>query len=82
MCGTPLESPKVMELVRIHDPDALCHLSGVTYCLWCRKEGYNEGNVVNYLQTVHYRLGLVCNRSHDCLSKTSDTLCCHGQQDC
>ena len=28
----PLESPKVIGLVDIHDPDALCHFGGVTYC--------------------------------------------------
>ena len=59
----PSKSPKVMGLVGIHDPDALCHFSGITYCPWCRKEG------------MHYRLGLVCNRCHDCPSTMSDTLC-------
>ena len=78
----PSESPKVMGLVGIHDPDALCHFSGITYCPWCRKESQNEGTVVNHLQTMHYRLGLVCNRCHDCPSTSSNTLCCHGQQDC
>ena len=43
------ESPKVMGLMGIHDPDALCHFSGITYCPWCRKEGQNEGTVVNHL---------------------------------
>ena len=32
-------SPKVMGLVGIHDPDALCHFNGLTHCPWCRKEG-------------------------------------------
>ena len=35
----PSESPKVMVLVGIHDLDALCHFSSVTYCPWCGKEG-------------------------------------------
>ena len=55
----PSESPKVMGLVGIHDPDTLCHFSGITHCPWCGKEGQNEGTMVNHLQTVHYRLGLV-----------------------
>ena len=78
----PSKSPKVMGLVGIHDLDALCHFSGITHCPWCGKEGQNEGTMVNHLQTVHYRLSLVCNRCHDCLSTTSDTLCHHCQQDC
>ena len=51
-----------MGLMEIHDPDALCCFSGVTHCPWCGKEGQNEGTVVNHLQTVHHRLGLVCDR--------------------
>ena len=78
----PSKSPKVMGLVAIHDPDALCHFSGITYCPWCREEGQNEGTMVNHLWTVHYRLGLVCNRCYDCPSTTSNTLHCHGWQDC
>ena len=78
----PSESPKVMGLMGIHNPDALCHFSGITHCPWCGKEGQNEGTMVNHLWTVHYRLGLVCNRGHDCMSITADTLCHHSQQDC
>ena len=76
------ESPKVIGLMGIHDPDALCHFGSVTYCPWCRKEGQNEGTVVNHLWTTHYRLGLVCNRCYSCLSTMSDTLCHHGWHDC
>ena len=76
------ESPKVMGLVGIHDPDALQHFSGITHCPWCGKEGQNKGPMVNHLWTVHYRLGLVCNRCHDCPSTMANTLCCHGWQDC
>ena len=54
-----MESPKVMWLMGIHDPDALQHFAGFTYCPWCGKEGQKEGTVVNYLRTTHYRLGLV-----------------------
>ena len=51
LCRVPLsESPKVMGLVGIHNPDALCHFGGIPYCPWCRKEGQNEGTMVN-----HYR---------------------------
>ena len=76
------ESPKVMGLMGIHDPDALQHFSGVTHYPWCGKEGQNKGTVVNHLWMVHYRLGLVCNRCHDCPSTMAYTLCCHGWQDC
>ena len=74
----PSESPKVMGLMGIHDPYALCHFGSVTYCPWCRKEGQNEGTVVNHLHTTHYRLGLVCDRCYSCPSIMSDTLCHHG----
>ena len=78
----PSESPKVMGLMGIHDQDALHHFSSVTYYTWCRKEGQNEGMVVNHLWTTHYRLGLVCDRCYGCLSTTSDTIHHHGQHDC
>ena len=78
----PSESPKVIGLVGIHDPDALCHFSSITHCPWCGKEGQNEGTVVNHLQMVHYRLGLVCNKCNACPSTTSNTLYCHSWQDC
>ena len=58
----PSESPKVMGLVGIHDPDTLHHFNSVTHYPCCGKEGQNKGTVVNHLQTVHYRLGLVCNK--------------------
>ena len=37
------ESPKVMGLKGIHNPDALWHFASYTYCPWCRKDGQNEG---------------------------------------
>ena len=61
----PLESPKVMGLVGIHNPDTLHYFNGMTHCPWCRKEGQNEGTVINHLQMVHYRLGLVCNKCYN-----------------
>ena len=78
----PSESPKVMELVGIHDLDSLCHFNSVTHCPWCGKEGQNKGKVVTHLWMVHYRLGLVCNKCNDCPTTTSDTLCHHGWQNC
>ena len=78
----PSESPKVMGLVEIHDLNALHHFNGMTHCPWCGKEGQNEGTVVNHLQMVHYRLGLVCNKCNKWPSTSSDTLCHHGWQNC
>ena len=55
---------------------------------WCDPlplvwEGGPEwGTVVNHLQTVHYRLGLVCNKCNDCPSTSLDILHHHSQQDC
>ena len=76
------ESPKVMGLMGIHDPDTLQHYAGYTYCPWCSKEGQNEGMVVNHLRTTHYRLDLVCNKCFGCTSVMLDLLCWHGHQDC
>ena len=76
------ESPKVMGLVGIHDPDTLCHFNGLTHCPWCGKEGQNEGTVVNHLWMVHYRLGLVCDKCNGCPSTSSDTLHQHSWQNC
>ena len=45
----PSESPKLMGLVGIHDPDALCHFNSMTHCPWCGKEGQNERTAVNHL---------------------------------
>ena len=78
----PSESPKVMGLVGLHNPDALCHFNGLTHCPWLWKEGQNEGTVVNHLWMVHYRLSLVCNKCYDYPSTSSDILHYHGQQNC
>ena len=78
----PSTSPKVMDLTGIHDWDALCHFNGVTHCSWCRKEGQNEGTVINHLQRVHYRLGLVCKKCFGCPSTSLETLHHHSQKDC
>ena len=76
----PSESPKVMGLVGIHGPDALCHFNGMTHCPWCGKEGQNEGTFISHLQTVHYRLGMVCDKCNNCPSTSLGTLHHHGQQ--
>ena len=78
----PSESPKVMGLVGIHDPDALHCFNGLTHFPWCGKEGQNEGTFVNHLQMVHYRLGLVCKKCNNFQPTSSDTLCHHGWQNC
>ena len=79
---SPTKSPKVMGLMGIHDLDALCHFNGLTHCPWCQKEGQNEGIVVNHLQTVHYKLGLICEKCFGCPSITSEAICHHSQKNC
>ena len=56
---SPLESPKVMGLMGIHDLDTLCHFNGLTQCPWCGKEGQNKDTIVNQLWRVYYKLGLI-----------------------
>ena len=73
-----LESPKAMGLTGMHDLDALHHFNGMTHCPWCRK----KGTVINHLQTVHYRLSLVCQECFSCPSTSSETICHHGQKGC
>ena len=58
----PLKSPKIMDLRGIYSPKALKGQACLSFCPWCRKEGQNEGTIVNYLLTRHYHLGLVCER--------------------
>ena len=76
------ESPRVMGLKGIHDPEALSWFAGLTYCPWCGKEGQNEGTMVNHLRTNHYRLCLVCDQCFGCPTVMSDTLCQHGCHSC
>ena len=56
----PTELPKIMGLRGIHSPEGLQRQSGLSFCLWYRKEGQNEGMVENHLWTSHYHLGLIC----------------------
>ena len=79
---SPLELPKVMGLAGIHNPDALCHFSGMTFCPWCRKEGQNEGTIVNHLWATHYKLGLVCGTCFCCPPVTFEAIWCHGRKGC
>ena len=81
--GVPdMESPKIMGLKGIHNPDAPQHFVGCTYCPCCGKEEQNEGTMVNHLRTVHYRLGIVCNLCCSCPTVMSDTLHWHGCHSC
>ena len=66
----------------IHDPNAHQCFAGFTNCPWCGKEGQNEGMVVNHLRTMHYKLGLVCDKCFGCPTITSDTLHHHGHHNC
>ena len=45
----PLESPKFIGLMGIHDLDALYLFNRMTHCPWCGKEGQNEGTIINHL---------------------------------
>ena len=78
----PSESPKVMGFTSIHHPNALCCFNGVTHCLWCGKEGQNEGMVISHLQMMHYKLGLVCKKCFCSPLVTSEAIWCHGQKSC
>ena len=74
---SPTKCPKVMGLMGIHDPDMLCCFIGLTHCPWCGKEGQNEG-----LWTVHYKLGLICEKCFGCPCIMSEAIHCHGQKNC
>ena len=80
--ASPSELPKVMGLAGVHNPDALHHFSGLTFCPWCGKEGQNKGTIVNHLWTTHYKLGLVCGTCFHCPSVTSEAIWCHGWKSC
>ena len=75
---SPSESPKVIGLTGIYHPNAIHHFNGVTHCPWCRKEGQNEGTIINHLQMTHYKLGLICEKCFHCPLATSKAIWCHG----
>ena len=68
---SPSKSLKIMGLMGIHNPDELHHFNGVTHYPWCGKEGQNEGTIVNHLQRVQYKLGLMCEKCFGCPSVSS-----------
>ena len=45
----PTKLPKIMGLKAIHSPEALHCQVGLSFCPQCRKEGKNEGMIVNHL---------------------------------
>ena len=77
-----IQSPKGYGIGGHTQPQCPLPLQWLAHCPWCGKEDQNEGTVVNHLWTVHYRLGLVCNKCYSFPSTSSDTLCHHGQQNC
>ena len=63
-----------MGLEGIHLPKVLQWQSSLTFCLRCRKEGKNEGTVVNHLQTMHYHLGLICTHCLNYFMMSADAM--------
>ena len=75
----PTESPKIMSLRGVHSPKALWWWGGLSCCPWCRKEGQNEGMVVNHLRTSHYHLGLICSCCMEYFTMSTDAMHQHSQ---
>ena len=75
----PTKLHKIMELRGIHSPKALCRHVGLTFCLWCGKEGQNKGTVANHLQMIHYHLGLICSQCIKYFTTSADAMQCHSQ---
>ena len=76
------ESPKIMGLKGIHNPEALQCFTGYTFCPWCGKDRQNKGTIVNHLRMDHYKLGLVCYLCFSCPMTSADTLHHHGHINC
>ena len=70
----PTELPNIMGLRVIHSSKVLCRQVGLSFCLWCGKEGQNEGTVVNNLQMSDYHLGLVCSQCLKYFTTSTDTM--------
>ena len=68
-----------MGFKRIHSPEALHQQVGLAFCPWCRKEGQNEGTVVNHLWMSHYHLGLICSQCLKYFTTSANTMHCHSQ---
>ena len=62
-------------------PKALHRQVGLSFCLWCGKEGQNEGTVVNHLWISHYHLSLICSWYQSTLQQVL-MLCTHHSQLC
>ena len=79
---SPTKSPKIMGLKGIQSSEALKHQTGLSFCPWCRKEGQNEGTMVNHLHTGHYCLRLIYERCLLYFVTSSDTMqhLAHGCQ--
>ena len=75
----PTKLLKIMGLKWIHSPKALCQQAGLSFSLWCEKEGQNKGTVVNHLQTTHYHLGLICSHCVDYFTTSTDSMHWHTQ---
>ena len=75
---SPSESPKVMGLMGIHDPDALCHFNSVTHCPWCRNVGQNKGTIVITCKQCITNWALC----FGCPSFMSEAICYYGQKSC
>ena len=75
----PTESPKIMGLRAIHSPEALRWQGGLSFCLWCGKDGQNEGMVVNHLQTRHYHLDFICGQCLEYFTTSANAMHHHSQ---
>ena len=73
------QSPKIMGLKGIHSPEALKCITGLSFCPWCRKEGQNEGTMLNHLHTRHYCLRLICKQCLLYLMTSFDAMWHHAQ---
>ena len=74
----PTELLKIMDLKGIHSPKALLWQSSLTFCLWCGKEGQNEGTIVNHMWTMHYYLGLIRACCLEYFTRSTDTMHQHA----
>ena len=75
----PNQLPKIMRLDGTHSLKALQWQNSLNFCPWCRKEGQNEGIVVNHLHTMHYHLGLICAHCLNYFTISTDTMQQHAQ---
>ena len=78
---SPSKSPKVMGLMGIHDPDALCHFNRLTHCPWCGKEVKTRAPLSTTCRQCITRWAS-CEKFFGCLSIMSEAIHCHGQKDC